>query len=57
MNINTKPTTSTVTEDDYALISQNSAVRRASFAEIVEFMQDTIVVNESFTQAEINALW
>ena len=39
MNINTKPTTSTVTEDDYALISQNSAVRRASFAEIVEFMQ------------------
>ena len=49
MNINQKPITNSVQDTDYALLSQNSAVRRFSFANLLAWIRSKLLANNVTT--------
>lgn len=54
MNINQKQITNSVQDTDYALLSQNSAVRRFSFANILAWIRSRLLANNITTSTAGN---
>ena len=56
-NINQKPTTASVANADYAFLSQSSAVKRVTIANLIEFIKSMIVADVTISQDEVDELW